>query len=751
MDSLDDIKAELKQPGHMAQMLARIGVPAESGRAFCCVLPGHEDKTPSANIHTMPDGVEVYKCFGCGEALDIFALYQRLRGGDFMGALCDVAAMFGKTIPEYHKANGAQGAERAEVARYVQGCAARLLSDAGKPGMDYLRKRGISERTARRFKLGFDPSKGNGGAVIIPYGGWYFARFIEPVTKRDGGELRGLYDAPKGTARPVYDPEGVLENGDDGAAVFVVEGEFDALAIEEAGGSAVAIGGTGGISKFIQAANRSNVRLFVPCMDRDEAGDKAQGKLEREIAAAGCVALDGARDVLLASRENGTFPKDANEALTADGLFVQRVSMARALVQARKGQAQKADGAFGVARNGMLLRRLCDIPPSLPEDEDPNALIKGYALAKGEGWLIAGAPGVGKSSLLMQFAICAAAGRPFFGWEFTRPLRVFYLQTELQMRKLEQSRNSIMRYMQQGGWSGDEIKAAGAGVVFDEFMIGGVSDDLADYLKRAFCAWAFDLLIVDPLLTFVKDDISLIGPTREFLYKEITGLAGGRVASTPDGEPVRFGVIISHHMGKPRYDKGKEIERGQFGALGSVVLNAWPRFILNVSRYAGAVYRMDAAKNPEVAPWRSEDGVFVDTKYIRRAERGERYWIETTKEDADAEKDKDRNGRKAHTPTVDTSQDVPRFVEALNALESGIPKTAARHLAIKLCGNVQKRGNAVYEVVLEDPARYGVTFRRGKGQGGWLGGPAELGVDDSTLDGAEDADGREDDESYLEH
>lgn len=68
--------------------------------------------------------------------------------------------------------------------------------------------------------------------------------------------------------------------------VVIVEGEFDALSIIEAGNDAVALGSVGNVGKFIKWLKENNVRPYMPLilsLDADEAGQKATDKLADEL------------------------------------------------------------------------------------------------------------------------------------------------------------------------------------------------------------------------------------------------------------------------------------------------------------------------------------------------------------------------------------------------------------------------------------------------------------------------------------
>lgn len=44
----------------------------------CCILPDHEDHSPSASIYVTDDGTQVYKCFGCNRAYTIVSITEKL-------------------------------------------------------------------------------------------------------------------------------------------------------------------------------------------------------------------------------------------------------------------------------------------------------------------------------------------------------------------------------------------------------------------------------------------------------------------------------------------------------------------------------------------------------------------------------------------------------------------------------------------------------------------------------------------------
>lgn len=50
------------------------------GRWRCvCPLPDHDDHDPSCYIRTLPDGTELFKCFGCGKGGSILTLIAEME------------------------------------------------------------------------------------------------------------------------------------------------------------------------------------------------------------------------------------------------------------------------------------------------------------------------------------------------------------------------------------------------------------------------------------------------------------------------------------------------------------------------------------------------------------------------------------------------------------------------------------------------------------------------------------------------
>ncbi len=221
-----------------------------------------------------------WTCFSCGRSGDVFDLaneVEHLNGSKlaqfksveaWIGGFCPIsphkqpAPLAGLTCPDYSTGRRAS-------CEYIAECAERVKNPEC---LSYLESRGFNEDDALRFRIGYDPKK---RMVVIPYPGsayYYIGRLV------NGQKLR--YMKPRASEvgpEPLFNPEALKSS-----AVFVVEGQFDALAIIKLGFPAVSIGGTSGRNLLVnQVCKLGSDPQLILLPDRDEpelASAKTLGK-----------------------------------------------------------------------------------------------------------------------------------------------------------------------------------------------------------------------------------------------------------------------------------------------------------------------------------------------------------------------------------------------------------------------------------------------------------------------------------------
>ncbi|MBB3883237.1 DNA primase [Acetobacter oeni] len=131
---------------------------SRSGRNWKGCCPFHGEKTPSFYVYD-----DHYHCFGCGVHGDVITFVMETEGKSFPDAVESLAAEAGLEVPKATPQARAQ-AVRARTLGDVLEAAQRLWSYAlhqpeGRTGLDYLRKRGLTDETIAAFGLGWASDK----------------------------------------------------------------------------------------------------------------------------------------------------------------------------------------------------------------------------------------------------------------------------------------------------------------------------------------------------------------------------------------------------------------------------------------------------------------------------------------------------------------------------------------------------------------------------------------------------------------
>ncbi len=286
--------------------------------AKCPFHGGGNERTPSFSINDK-DGF--YHCFGCGESGDMFTFVEKMEHMGFSEA---VEFLADKAGVELQKEKGKDSRERSEgevlleLNQRLQGTFHHMLmkTDIGRKGLEYLRKRKISDEMIERFQLGYAPadtswlhsflsSKGYSDEMLRKSGLFsqnhypyplFADRLIFPVRNRQGKtiafsgrDLSGRENAPKYVNSPetpvyskrhncfgIYEALDTLKAGTSPA--ILVEGNFDVVSMHQAGlSSAVAPLGTSFTEEQADLLSRYTDRIDL-LFDSDGAGEKATVK-----------------------------------------------------------------------------------------------------------------------------------------------------------------------------------------------------------------------------------------------------------------------------------------------------------------------------------------------------------------------------------------------------------------------------------------------------------------------------------------
>lgn len=146
---------ELKYHSDIVDVVSSYVALRHRGKTHSGLCPFHSEKTPS--FHVYPDTQSFY-CFGCGAGGDVVTFIRRIENLEYVEALRFLAQRAGLAMPEDVRDDGSARMKmrileiNRQTARIFY---ENLTSPGGREGLRYLRQRGLSDKTIRRFGLGY--------------------------------------------------------------------------------------------------------------------------------------------------------------------------------------------------------------------------------------------------------------------------------------------------------------------------------------------------------------------------------------------------------------------------------------------------------------------------------------------------------------------------------------------------------------------------------------------------------------------
>lgn len=309
----EDFVEEVRRRNDITDVISSYVNLKRNGSNLVGLCPFHNEKTPSFSVSP---GKQMYYCFGCGAGGNVFTFLMEYENLTFVEALEQLAEKAGLSLPE--SGNSAEDRKRRDLrtsilevnklaANYYF---ARLKSDVGKTGYEYLTGRGLTKETLVRFGLGYSDKTGGGLYRYMKTKG-----YPDELLKESGlftyDEKRGVYDKfwnrvmfpildrnnrviafggrVMGEAKPKYlnSPETAIFDksrnlyglnfihGRQEKGIILCEGYMDVIALHQAGfTNAVASLGTSFTEGHASVLKRYTELVYL-CYDSDGAGVKA--------------------------------------------------------------------------------------------------------------------------------------------------------------------------------------------------------------------------------------------------------------------------------------------------------------------------------------------------------------------------------------------------------------------------------------------------------------------------------------------
>ena len=258
---------------------------------YVCPVCGNGSGKSGTGVKLIKGQTFRYKCFKCGTSGDVINFYAAEHHLSNADAIPKVFEMYGlnfspkKFFRLARKNTSSQEEiikeqlERDLIANDI------IFAIEHLHETDYFAKRGISNKVAEKYNCGYiekwiHPRK-RGNSQIIPSPRVIIPTSSESYVARavDGNKIPKM----KAGSSEIFNID-ILQTSKQN--IVIVEGEFDALSIIEAGNDAIALGSTTNVDKFLKWLKEKNIQPHQPLvlnLDDDDAGQKATDKLAAEL------------------------------------------------------------------------------------------------------------------------------------------------------------------------------------------------------------------------------------------------------------------------------------------------------------------------------------------------------------------------------------------------------------------------------------------------------------------------------------
>ncbi len=199
---------EIKDRLDIVEVLSGYLKLQKAGKNFKANCPFHNEKTPSFMISQERQN---WHCFGCGEGGDIFDFVMKMEGLEFVEALKLLAQRAGVVLHHQEKQAPSHRAELLEICELATRFFAKQLqaSSNGQKALEYLRSRGLKEKTILEWRLGFAPESWDSLISFLVKKNHSQKNIVGAglAIEKDGG--RGMYDRFRSRIMfPLFDGHG---------------------------------------------------------------------------------------------------------------------------------------------------------------------------------------------------------------------------------------------------------------------------------------------------------------------------------------------------------------------------------------------------------------------------------------------------------------------------------------------------------------------------------------------------------------
>lgn len=165
---------DIRQHADIVEVISQYLQLRKSGQNHFAHCPFHEDKTPSFSVN---ERKQLFHCFSCGRGGNVFNFIREIDGLTYPEAIVKTAelinyplenSMVAQVLNQQSHGDSTTG-KLYSINKLAKDFYHHILmyTEIGKPALEYLLRRGLTEETLIEFEIGFSPAQRNALSLYL--------------------------------------------------------------------------------------------------------------------------------------------------------------------------------------------------------------------------------------------------------------------------------------------------------------------------------------------------------------------------------------------------------------------------------------------------------------------------------------------------------------------------------------------------------------------------------------------------------
>lgn len=178
----EELVEEVRQKNDIVDVVSSYVHIKKKGANYVGLCPFHNEKTGSFSVS---QNKQIFKCFGCGAGGNVFTFVMQYENYTFVEAMKALAERAGIKLPEaeYDSETKKMMNKRSRIIELNKDAAnyfyVQLRAPQGEVGMNYFKKRELSDETMKKFALGYANVKNNDLVMYLKSKGYTDREIID--------------------------------------------------------------------------------------------------------------------------------------------------------------------------------------------------------------------------------------------------------------------------------------------------------------------------------------------------------------------------------------------------------------------------------------------------------------------------------------------------------------------------------------------------------------------------------------------